>query len=96
MDKRLHAVVSGRVQGVGFRNFVEFRAMALDLSGWVRNLYSGEVEVLAEGNENALSFFLSDLEKGPSSARVIDVQVEWLPSTGEFDGFDIRTTWVTD
>lgn len=96
MEKRLHAVVSGRVQGVGFRNFVEYRAVALDLNGWVRNLYSGEVEVLAEGNENALAFFLSDLEKGPSSARVIDVQVEWLPATGEFDGFDIRTTWVSD
>jgi acylphosphatase len=96
MDKRLHAVVTGKVQGVGFRSFVEMRAMALDLTGWVRNLYSGEVEVTAEGPEDTLSFFLSDLERGPQMSRVTNVQVDWQPATDEFPSFDVRSTWISD
>lgn len=96
MNKRLHAIVEGRVQGVGFRNFVETQAMILDLTGWVRNLYSGEVEVLAEGPENALSFFLSELEAGPPHGKVDHVKAEWSASLDEFTSFDIRTTWISD
>jgi acylphosphatase len=96
MDKRLHAIVEGRVQGVGFRNFVEMQAVSLDLTGWVRNLYSGEVEVLVEGPESALEFFLHDLEAGPSHAHVQKVKAEWSPSQDEFSSFDIRTTWISD
>jgi acylphosphatase len=96
MDKRLHAVVSGKVQGVGFRNFVELRALSLDLTGWVRNLYSGEVEVTAEGPEDTLGYFLTDLERGPQMSRVTDVQVDWQPATDEFPSFDVRSTWISD
>jgi acylphosphatase len=96
LDKRLHSVVSGRVQGVGFRNFVEHRAIMLDLTGWVRNLYSGEVEVLAEGTENALQFFLSELHNGPQTAHVTSVSEEWSAATGEFPAFIVRTTWISD
>jgi acylphosphatase len=96
MNKRLHAMVEGRVQGVGFRNFVELQALSLDLTGWVRNLYSGEVEVIAEGPESALEFFLRDLESGPSHAHVQKVNAEWSKSQEEFSSFDIRSTWISD
>jgi acylphosphatase len=96
MNKRLHVIVSGRVQGVGFRSYVEYHAVALDLTGWVRNLYSGEVEVTVEGIEPALQFFLSDLERGPDMAHVTDLKVEWLPATGQYPSFDVRTTWISD
>ncbi len=96
MDKRLHAIVSGRVQGVGYRSFVETHAVSLDLTGWVRNLYSGEVELVAEGPEQALAYLLHNLETGPQMARVTDVQVEWSTATGEFPAFIVRTTWISD
>lgn len=96
MNKRLHAIVHGRVQGVGFRNFVELKALSLDLTGWVRNLYSGEVEVVAEGPETALTLFLRDLEEGPAHARVDQVHADWGDSQEEFSSFDIRTTWISD
>lgn len=96
MNKRLHAVVSGRVQGVGYRSFVETRAMVLDLTGWVRNLYSGEVELVAEGPEPALVALLAYLESGPPTSRVTDIQVDWSPAADEFPSFDVRTTWISE
>ena len=96
MDKkdaaRLQAVVEGRVQGVGFRFFVEEEAMAFDLKGWVRNRWDGNVEVIAEGERQVLEKFLAALRKGPRASEVTEVQVVWLPATGEFDRFYIRMT----
>lgn len=92
MEKRLHVIVSGRVQGVGFRNFVETKALALDLTGWVRNLYNGDVEVVAEGEESALIFLLADLRKGPHLAHVTDLRSEWDNPSGEFTSFLVRST----
>jgi acylphosphatase len=89
---RLHAVVSGRVQGVAYRYFAEKRAAALGLGGWVRNLFDGRVEVLAEGERLALESFLAELRKGPRLALVEDVEVRWESGTGEFAGFIIRFT----
>ena len=66
----LHARVSGRVQGVGFRWFVREEARRLGLAGWVRNLPSGEVEVLAEGEAAAVASLSEALSKGPPGARV--------------------------
>ena len=76
MEKQLHTIVEGRVQGVGFRYFVEMKANALDLTGWVRNLYSGEVETVAEGEEAALMQFLDYLNRGPYPANVSHVSAE--------------------
>lgn len=75
--KTMHAVVTGRVQGVGFRFFVENRAAVLGLRGWVRNLRTGQVEVLATGEEGVLRTFLEDLREGPRLAKVTGVEVDW-------------------
>lgn len=79
----MRAVVSGRVQGVGFRYFVQNRGQALGLSGWVRNRGFDEVEVVAEGAEPALNRLVADLREGPSMARVDGVQVAWLAPRGD-------------
>ena len=89
---RLHATVEGRVQGVGFRAFVEQSAMALNLKGWVRNRWDGSVEVLAEGEHKNLEVFLAALWRGPRASSVTDVLFEWLPATGEFTYFSVRMT----
>lgn len=89
MRARLHAVVSGRVQGVAFRSFVERRAAELDVTGWVRNLPDGRVEALAEGETERLKRFLDRLREGPSLSRVTDVEVDWAEDRGEFADFRI-------
>ena len=66
-------IVSGRVQGVGFRWFVEREARALGLSGWVRNNPDGNVEVLASGTEDQLAKLKEKLQQGPRAARVDEV-----------------------
>jgi acylphosphatase len=91
-NSRLHATVSGRVQGVSFRYFVMDEASQLDLSGWVRNRWDGSVEVTAEGKRQDLEALLSALRHGPPMASVSNVDFEWLPYTGEFSSFDVTTT----
>ncbi len=89
MKKQLHAYYSGSVHGVGFRYTAERMALSLDLTGWVKNLRDGRVEVLCEGREEALKEFLKKLEtifKG----YIRDCDIEWTEATGGFDGFDIR------
>jgi acylphosphatase len=66
----LHFLVQGRVQGVGFRWFVQREAANLDLRGWVRNTEEGEVEVLASGSADELAALRSSLRRGPRGARV--------------------------
>ena len=80
--ERLHAVVHGHVQGVGFRYFVQRRASELGLSGWVRNNDDGTVEAVAEGPRETL-------EQGPRSARVERVDATWSVATGGLDAFDL-------
>ncbi len=89
---RLHALVDGSVQGVGFRAFVIDHATALGLQGWVRNLSDGRVEVVAEGPQDALEKLLERLRLGPRSAFVTEVEKEWLPATGEYKNFNVRGT----
>lgn len=91
MRKKMVAVVSGRVQNVGYRAFVLRYARALGLSGTVRNLPSGQVEVIAEGDEKTLNQLLTLLRQGPPAARVTDVSVQWRDATGTEDGF--RIAW---
>lgn len=91
-SSRLHAIVDGHVQGVGFRMFVMDQAQNLKLTGWVRNTRSGKVEVTAEGSRSNLDALLSKLRQGPRSAFVTDVKLEWQDATGEFNRFDIHQT----
>jgi acylphosphatase len=90
--KRLHAQVTGRVQGVGFRYYVVTEAAGLGLNGWVRNRRDGSVEVMAEGGRDKLSALVESLKRGSRSSIVHEVTTEWLDSTGEFQGFSARTT----
>lgn len=88
-DARLHAVVHGVVQGVGFRFFVIRKAQRLNLTGWVRNVGYDKVETVAEGQRDALNAFADELKVGPSSARVSKVDVQWGKPTHEFTGFQV-------
>lgn len=82
------AVVSGRVQGVGFRFFTERAARELGVRGWVRNLPDGSVETVAEGEDEAMARFLERLRRGPLSSRVDRVAEEELTVQG-FSEFEI-------
>lgn len=88
--KRLHAIVTGRVQGVGYRDFVRTQARELQVTGWVRNTNNGDVEVLAEGEDVALAHLVWRLEKGPRGAVVDDVETTYDYPTGEFLDFRVR------
>jgi acylphosphatase len=88
--ERLHAVVEGEVQGVGYRVFVVRSAGPLAVRGWVRNRFDGSVEVLAEGQRASLEVLLRDLRAGPRASTVRDVRVEWLSATLEFPDFRVR------
>jgi acylphosphatase len=79
---RFVARVEGRVQGVGYRLFVRSRAEELHLAGSVRNLPNQTVRVEAEGSKEALEALIQDLREGPPGARVLRVDVEWVPPTG--------------
>ena len=85
----LHAVVHGRVQGVGYRYFVLEQAAALDLNGWTRNLPDGTVEVLAQGREEALQALLVALQRGPTGGHVDRVDSHLRQVTEPCRGFRI-------
>jgi len=91
-NERLHAVVDGLVQGVGFRAFVTDQAYELGIVGWVRNTYGGQVEVLAEGPREALLMLANALREGPPISQVTQITTEWQPATGEFDHFRVTYT----
>jgi len=88
-NERLHALVEGMVQGVGFRFFVTRYAEELHLTGWVRNLWDGRVEVMAEGPRTTLETMLKHLQEGPRGAQVAKVDVKWQLATNEFKGFQV-------
>ena len=89
MKKRGHFIAEGRVQGVCYRMYACDEATRLGLTGWVRNVMDGTVEVVAEGEEDALRALLAWCRAGPSYAHVTGVKEEYLDATGEFDSFQI-------
>jgi acylphosphatase len=86
-------VVRGRVQGVGFRWFVEREAHLLGVAGWVRNNHDGSVEVLAQGSRDQLSGLHSRLREGPHAARVDDVEVSPAQPVEGKNSFRIEGAW---
>lgn len=91
-DQRLvcaRAIVSGSVQGVGFRQFCLRHAQRLALTGWVRNRWDRKVELVAEGAQTDLEEFLDRIHAGPPAATVRHVDVTWDTATGSFTSFDI-------
>ncbi len=87
---RLCLIVSGRVQGVFYRHSAMREASRLGLSGWVRNLPSGEVEIVAEGASESLRRFLAWANPGPPGARVEEIRERWEEFSDEFIGFRVR------
>jgi acylphosphatase len=86
-DIRAHLIVSGLVQGVGYRYFAARKARSYGVKGFVKNLADGTVEVVAEGEKGLIDEFIKDLRRGPISAHVSDIRVEWDKPTFEFEGF---------
>jgi acylphosphatase len=88
-----HLIVKGRVQGVFYRHSARERASDLGLSGWVRNLADGNVELQASGPRKAVETLIEWCHKGPANAVVSDVVVDWLDNEGEDqpgNGFHIK------
>jgi len=89
----MHAIVRGRVQGVGFRARTAYEARILGLRGWVKNLLDGNVEVLAIGDDAAVDALAAWLRQGPRGARVTGVNLDEpaaSPAHDQLDGFTIR------
>jgi acylphosphatase len=86
---RVKITVSGRVQGVGFRYFIYHAAERLELTGYVKNLFNGDVEIEAEGRKEFLEELVRSAKTGPSGAHVKDIKVEWLEFKNKYDNFDI-------
>ena len=90
MLARVHAKAEGLVQGVGFRWFVQTRARTMGLAGYVRNCADGSVEIEAEGEKELLEQLLLDVRRGPRSAQVTELAVEWIPPQSRDSAFHIR------
>jgi acylphosphatase len=90
MQVRVHIIVQGMVQGVGFRYFVHREATTLNLSGYAQNLYNGDVEIEAEGDRSLIEEFIKIVKVGPSSAFVKDLKIEWKEVQNRHDGFKVR------
>ncbi len=87
---RVHLVLSGRVQGVAFRASTVDEALRFGVSGWVRNLPDGRVEVEAEGPRAAVEGLVAWCRRGPPAARVDHVDAHWLPFEGRLGRFTAR------
>lgn len=88
---RAHIVVSGRVQGVFYRAHTRREATHLGVTGWVKNLFDGRVEIMAEGEREQVERLIAAVKQGPPQAYVEDAEIEWLEFHGEFEDFEI--TW---
>ncbi len=90
LETAINATVTGRVHGVGFRYATVARAQALGIEGWVRNTTRGTVEVLAQGDRDAIDRFVAFLRTGPQAARVDRVTIlETIPNPN-IEGFTVR------
>jgi acylphosphatase len=87
---RVHCIVHGLVQGVGFRAHTQHQARRLGLQGWVRNCNNGTVELLAEGESTSVQHLIDWCQHGPPGARVTQVEVRWEAPQGNLEAFEIR------
>ncbi len=87
--RRVKMIVSGRVQGVGYRYYVQDQAKQHGIKGYVRNLPGSEVEIDAEGERSSLGIFITDCKKGPRFSDIIDCMIQEITPYG-FDQFSIK------
>jgi acylphosphatase len=92
MEKKIHVLISGKVQGVWYRASTQKKALSLGLHGWVRNLKDGRVEMVAQGEEAQLQALLVWCKRGPELARVKNLDVQWSPTLESLQGFSARPT----
>ena len=85
---RAHLFVSGRVQGVFFRQNTKLQAQSLGINGWILNLPDGRVEAVFEGEEKTVKSLVEYCRHGPSLAIVTSIDVEWEPYKGEFSDYE--------
>jgi acylphosphatase len=90
VNVRLQARVTGIVQGVGFRHYTRRHAASLDITGWVRNLTDGSVQLVAEGPREDLERLLERVGDGPQGSAVRRVEADWSEASGEFVHFCVR------
>lgn len=83
-------LVSGRVQGVGFRWFAEREALKREVKGYVRNLADGRVEIWAQAEEERLGAFCETVRRGPPASRVDDIEMRPVPVDGSLSTFLVR------
>ena len=82
-------IVTGIVQGVGFRYFCLTHARKLNLNGWVKNLPDGSVITSVEGEQESVELYLNLLQSGSDSSAIDKTEIKWLPYTGQFISFEI-------
>jgi acylphosphatase len=87
---RAHIFISGRVQGVYFRQKTAKQAQVLGVSGWVRNLNNDKVEAVLEGAKKDVQKIIDWAKKGPFFARVLSLDIKWQKYKGEFNNFEIK------
>ena len=85
---RIHVLVSGKVQRVWFRKQTQAKALELGLNGWVKNLFTKAVEIIAEGEMDSLTEMTGWLQDGPPLASVDKLSIEWFPAENEFNSFE--------
>jgi len=89
MPDRLQVLFSGHVQGIGFRYTVKQTALGFEVTGWVKNLADGRVELLVEGERKELEAFQAAIPEAGLRRFIRETQAEWSNGTGEFCGFEI-------
>ncbi len=89
MSKQIHILISGFVQGIGYRSFVRNQARKLGLVGWVRNLPDGRVEAVFEGKEENIKEMVKLCREGPPMTQVKNINTKWDEAIGEFSSFEV-------
>lgn len=88
----IHIWLTGHVQGVGFRSFVQQSGVRFGLTGWVRNVGYDMLETVAEGPRDRLEKFAETVKNGPRAGRVDEARIEWETATGEFKDFGVKNS----
>jgi len=83
-------LLSGRVQGVGFRYFTEVRASRYNIKGYVRNTYDNKVEILCQGEPDNLDKFILEVKNGPSFSHITSIEMEEIKDSPIYDSFEIK------
>jgi len=89
---RAHVIISGRVQGVYYRAKAREQAIAMELTGWIKNTPDGKVEGIFEGEQEDVIKMIDWCRQGPPRASVSDLEIEWEEPRGDFSGFIIAPT----